>query len=282
MESDPFQTLAHDRRHTVSLCVVGSWLATKSCPQERKHMKDEYQHAVDLEGLLSSLSRRKHWSRVAPNVLRQLFENAVAAPPFPSNAPYNWSEPAIQILKRTIHLSEVFNAVQQKWIPFARGEDPKEDLAMVSASFEDLGYQLFDEAQNLAGGKRTRDFGRDFKSMVKGVVKQTGQHEINIHLQTADWVYQAALICDPFALHVFGSLAGLYMLGESEILRNCAVATCLLYDRADEQLQNANVAALPIRSRLLKENHNSQLSKVRENTDNIKKILGMPVTDRQV
>ena len=53
--------------------------------------------------------------------------------------------------------------------------------------------------------------------MVKKVAKQTGQVEINIHLQTADWAFKTALICDPFALYVFESLAGLYMTGESEI-----------------------------------------------------------------
>ena len=89
-------------------------------------MKDEYQEAVDLEGLLMALSRRKHWNRVPQNVLRWLFDNAVAAPTSPSNAGgYDWSNPAIQIIKRTINLSEVFDIVQRKWDPFCKRRRPQ-------------------------------------------------------------------------------------------------------------------------------------------------------------
>lgn len=242
-------------------------------------MRDRLYEIADVEELFRALSARNRWKRIPSGVLRRLFDNASAAPMFPTNAPLNWSNPTIQLLQRVAEISEDFNAVEEKWIPFSRQDDPKEALSMIAASFEDMGYQLVDEARILDNGKGTRNFPNRYKSAVREAMQFTGLPEPLVLLGTADLAYQSALVCDPFILSCYVSLAGLYMLYESG--RAWIIEACELFDRAEEKLLYKADNDLSSVNQVLKTNHDGFLSAVRKDIDLIKTQVGMSVTLRK-
>ena len=115
-------------------------------------------------------------------------------------------------------------------------EAPEEVLSYFSAILEDLAFQLFDEAtNNIANGKRTRDFGPRFRKAVEEAHK-VGQPELVVYLSSADIAYQLAIVCAPLNLANYVSLAGFYFAGLTQTSKDWAWEVCSLYDQAEDKL----------------------------------------------
>ena len=107
-----------------------------------------------------------------------------------------------------------------------------------------------------------------------------GQPELVVYLSTADIAYQSAIICAPLNLANYVSLAGFYFAGLTQTSKNWAMEVCVLFDQVEEKLLKTENDALSAQNRLLKENHNSLLTRLRDNINGMKVALGLEVTLR--
>ena len=213
-----------------------------------------------------------------------MIDNAYTAPRFPSILLVYGSiaNPADKLIGGLLELSELF-PFQEKWHRLSKSDpkEPNETLSFISATFEDLGYQLADEATNLANGKRTRNFGDRYNKVVRKAIQSTGNPEIRLHLSTAEIAYQSAIVCDLFALNCYVSLAGLYLFGDSQQTRDFARDVCRLFDQADDRLHKKADSDLSSVQRVYRDNHDSLLTKVRQDIDGIKRIVGLEISPWQ-
>jgi hypothetical protein len=233
----------------------------------RAKVRDKLYDVTDVEQMFRLVSGRKDWKKMPSTILLRLIENARAAPTFPNNP--QWSNPAVMLLQRFVELSEVFGLVHWKWTLLTKKwspeESPAEVLSYFSAILEDLAFQLFDEAtNNIVNGKRTRDFGPRFRKTVEEA-RTAGQPELVVYLSSADIAYQLAIVCAPLNLANYVSLAGFYFAGLTQTSKSWAGEVCLLFDQAEEKLLKTADDALTVQDRLLKEDHNSLLTNLREN-----------------
>ena len=240
-----------------------------------------------IEDLSRAFSGNELWERIPSSVLNKLIANVSMAKSFPSDSLYGReAQPLDQLIQsstiriqRILELSELFH-LEEKWIQFSKG-NPSEALSLISACFEDLGYQLVDEATNLANGKRTRDFGDLYNKAVRESIQSTGNPELSVHMTTAELAYQSAILCDPFALNCYVSLAGLYLASDSERIRSWARDVCRLFDLKEVQLLNAEESELNFQQRLLRQNHNGNLDKVNHLMDGVRKTVDIEFVSRQ-
>jgi len=242
-------------------------------------VRDKLYEMNDVERLFRFLSKRKDWKKIPSAILLRLIENAKAAPRFPENP--LWPDPATQLIQRFVEISEVFGLIRGKWTFLTKKWSPKgspeevlaevlEVLDYFSSILEDLAYQLFDEAtNNIANGKRTRNFGPHFRKTVEEA-PMFGKTEFLTYLSAADIAYQLAIVCAPLNLANYVSLAGFYFATRHI---DWAREACTLYDQAEERILNTEDALLSPQGHVYKEDHDSMRTKLRENIESMRTQL---------
>jgi len=186
----------------------------------------------DEAELFTALTKRKYWKEIDRRIIRRIFENANGD---------------IDKIQRFRFVSELHHCVEANFIAIAKEEvHIRNALALFAVTLERLAAQASQEIPKLPDGSREQ-------GMVIG---------------TAELAYMSSILCNPFILPSYSSLATLYLQFD---LPDKAAAVCQEYDVAEQQLLGAYDGDLSFFDQGMKQG----VSEERRTMDEIKRKLGL-------
>ena len=217
--------------------------------------RDKIFNITNVGELYSSITSRKFWNKVNPDILRAIFKNAQSdLTTFDYGDCPSRNEPYHKI-HRFVVASEIYRRVE-KYPSLMNRNDPTNALFEMS---QNLNYQALDLLYKV-----------QTESMSESKALQYMAH--------AELSYQSAILCDPFNLSIYASLAGIYLSLENN---KWAAVVCKMYDNAETHLLHDQEGQLNYSHEALRKNQGSLLAEVRQEIDRIKKEVGLEVAERE-
>lgn len=166
-------------------------------PQRRK-----IEDITDIDELFVVLAKRKYWSRIPHDILRQIFDNANGD---------------VEKVQRFRFVSERHHCVENNFIPLSEGEyDPEIAIALFSVTLERLAAQAAQSVPEFPDRSWKRDMA----------------------IETAETAYMASILCNPLMLGSYTGLALFYtFLGSFDR----AAQVCRDYDAAEQTLLSSDM-----------------------------------------
>ena len=154
----------------------------------------------DSHELLRTLSSRKYWNLIRPEVLKAIIDNAKGD---------------VLKISRLVFVAEYHDCVKNNFVDLAKiWEDPGQALSAFAATLVGLAGDIIQHLGDMAEGSERQ-------------VQASGLVEISFH---------SAILCDPYFLAAYKGLAAFYhAIGRNEL----AAAACRQYDEAERKLLSA-------------------------------------------
>ncbi len=167
--------------------------------------KKKIDDITDIDELFAVLTKRKHWDRIDPGIIRFIFDNA---------------DGDILKVQRFIYISELHHCVDNNFVAIAKDHtDPRMVLAFFSITLERLAAQVAQQVPNLPDGSRKQ----------------------NLAIGTAEMAYMSSILCNPLMLPSYGGLAWFYLYLDSS---DRAVEVCREFEEAERRLLQTDDADL--------------------------------------
>lgn len=205
---------------------------------------DEKFFAIDnIEDLYLALTKRKHWNKVRPEILRKIVDNAKGDNVMISTLT-EWS--ATKKIQRFVAVSEQTQALENNLLSLGKDPNSLEAVSYFAAVMSSVGTTLGDTLDKLPAGSEQ-------------------QQAASILTEMA---LQSAILCNPFQLAAYIALAYYYVVTSR---RDIAGEVCKEYHRMTQVLAETPEDSLSYTNKVLKRNESGLLSKVEQGIGQIER-----------
>ncbi len=153
-------------------------------------------HGAQLDELFQELVEREHWKAIDPDIIKSIFKNAKGD---------------LGRIKTFIRVSELHNSVGNNFVEHANNASKEYALQLFALTLYRLGSELFKAAFSA----------------------KTDEEATSLWMR-ADMAFTSSILCNPFCLESYFSMALLY----SGINKDVSLEWCAKYKEAEDKLLN--------------------------------------------